>query len=291
MKSIQEIINQIETATGIQIASSSSISGGCISNAYKVTAIDGSDYFLKINNNAPEYFFQREANGLKELKKAFFLKTPDTIITGNNFILTEFVQIGALHKTVFQEFGSQFAQMHRITSDSFGFYEDNFIGSNIQLNVPDANQKNDWVNFYFDKRLLFQIKLAEKNGLADTELMNSFIKLENKLTGILGGINEFPSLLHGDLWSGNFIITSEGQACLIDPAVYYGSREADLAMTKLFGGFNSEFYKAYDETFPLTEDFQYREDIYKLYHVLNHLNLFGGSYYYQALNIIKNYLK
>jgi fructosamine-3-kinase len=119
--------------------------------------------------------------------------------------------------------------------------------------------------------------------------MNVIFQLEKKIEGIIGDSVESPSLLHGDLWGGNYIIDENGLACLIDPAVYYGHREADLAMTKLFGGFSNEFYNSYNECLPLIEGYEYRENIYKLYHVLNHLNLFGNSYYSQAISLIKYY--
>ncbi len=291
MKNIFEIFRVIENKTGLRIANSESLSGGCISDAYKLVTDSGENFFLKFNKEVPENFFIKEANGLEELKKSGSIKIPKVIMSEKNFIITEFIRQGKSHKNFFGEFGYQFAELHKTTSDSFGFYEDNFIGSTIQRNIPDENQKNDWVNFYFDKRLLFQLKLAEKKGYADGELRSCFIQLEKRINSILGGVIEKPSLLHGDLWGGNFMIDETGSACLIDPAVYYGNREADLAMTKLFGGFSSEFYTAYNENYPLTEDYLYRENIYKLYHVMNHLNLFGGSYYHQALGLLKSYLK
>ncbi len=177
--------------------------------------------------------------------------------------------------------------MHRTTSSNFGFYEDNYIGSNIQKNINNDN--SNWIDFYFNNRILFQYKLAEKNGYATEEFKSNIKKIESSISKILGGSEEHPSLLHGDLWSGNFMVDENGDACLIDPAVYYGHREADLAMTKLFGGFNSEFYISYNDEWKLKEGYQYRENIYKLYHVLNHLNLFGMGYYSQAINLMKSY--
>lgn len=291
MKNLSEIFGVIEDKTGIGITGSKNLSGGCISDAYMLTTIEGKNLFLKFNDNMPDDFFVKEANGLLELSKPGSIIIPQVIMSERNFIVTGFIKQGNPHKNFFREFGFQFAELHKTTSDSFGFYEDNFIGSTVQLNIPDENQKKDWINFYFDKRLLFQLRLAEKNGYADSELRSSFIQLEKRMNSILGGADEKPSLLHGDLWSGNFMTNEEGKACLIDPAVYYGNREADLAMTKLFGGFTTDFYSSYNETYPLTEDYHYRENIYKLYHVLNHLNLFGGSYYYQAVNLIRGYLK
>ena len=132
--------------------------------------------------------------------------------------------------------------------------------------------------------------IYEKNGLADEDLRKSFSRLESKISDILKDSQEQPSLLHGDLWSGNYMVDEHGNACIIDPAVYYGHREADLAMTRLFGGYSEDFYKSYNESFPLKDGWEYRENIYKLYHVLNHLNLFGKGYYSQALSLIRSYL-
>jgi fructosamine-3-kinase len=137
---------------------------------------------------------------------------------------------------------------------------------------------------------LFQLQLAENFDNSTPELRKGISKLEDKLEDIIGNSKEKPSLLHGDLWGGNFMIDEKGSAVLIDPAVYYGHREADLGMTKLFGGFSSEFHKSYNEIFPLEDGYEYRENIYKLYHVLNHLNLFGGGYYSQAISLIKFYI-
>ena len=152
------------------------------------------------------------------------------------------------------------------------------------------DEKNDWTKFYFNNRILYQLQLAEKIGNSTNELRNGISALENEIDKIVTDNLEKPSLLHGDLWSGNYMIGENGYACLIDPAVYYGNREADLAMTKLFGGFDARFYESYNETYPLPDGYEYRENIYKLYHVLNHLNLFGGGYYSQAISMIRSYL-
>lgn len=178
--------------------------------------------------------------------------------------------------------------MHKHASDNFGFYENNFIGSNPQINLP---QKNNWIEFYWENRLLFQYKLAEQNGYVNSEFKKSFAEFERRVPIILEGSEEKPCLLHGDLWSGNFMIDENGDPVLIDPAVYYGHREADLGMTKLFGGFDSAFYESYNETYPLPEGLEFRINIYKLYHVMNHLNLFGTGYLPQTISIINLYLR
>jgi fructosamine-3-kinase len=299
MISEEKIKARIEEKLGSKIKSISSLSGGCISDAFKVTMDNGSNFFLKYNSSASNDMFIKEANGLNELTKANAIRIPEVLSFDEDYILLEFIPTSSRNlpaaklwqagKNFFEEFGRRFAEMHKYISNEFGFYEDNYIGSNPQKNIPDAKEKNDWVSFYFNKRILFQLQLAEKLGNSTDSLRNGISKLENKIENIIQ-TNEKPSLLHGDLWGGNYMVDENGNAVLIDPAVYYGHREADLGMTKLFGGFSSEFYRAYVETFPLEDGYDYRENIYKLYHVLNHLNLFGGGYYSQALSLIKFYV-
>jgi protein-ribulosamine 3-kinase len=286
----QKIKDKIENDLKVQIVSLSSLSGGCISNAYKLTTSDGRTYLLKINENHSGDMFLKEANGLVELKKANAIKIPEVILAEKDFIVLEFISSSNKSKSFFKDFGIKFSEMHKFNSSGFGFFENNYIGANPQLNLPDKDEKSNWTKFYFNKRILFQYKLAEKNGYATDELRKGVSGLENKIENILSGSEEPPSLLHGDLWSGNYMTDENGNPCLIDPAVYYGHREADLGMTKLFGGFNSEFYSSYNENFPLSQGYDYRENIYKLYHVLNHLNLFGRGYYSQAISLIYFYL-
>ena len=286
----QRIKNKLEDVLKISVSSFSSLSGGCISNAYKLRTTDSRNYLLKINENHKGDMFLKEANGLIELKKAKAIKVPDVILAEKDFILMEFINSSSRSKSFFKDFGIKFSQMHKYSSPGFGFYEDNYIGANPQENIPAKDEEKDWVEFYFNKRILYQYKLAEKNGYSTNELRKGIFKLENKIEEILSGSEEPPSLLHGDLWSGNYMVDENGDACLIDPAVYYGPREADLGMTKLFGGFSSEFYNAYNENFPLPDGAGYRENLYKLYHVLNHLNLFGRGYYSQAISLVYYYL-
>ncbi|HED07359.1 MAG TPA: fructosamine kinase [Ignavibacteria bacterium] len=285
----KNISNKIEQITSSKILSSSSVSGGCISNAYKITLDDKRNLFLKINFLHPSDMFRKEADGLKELAKPQVIKIPKVIAVEDSFILLEFIEGSTKEKDFFENFGISFAELHKFTSGSFGFYEDNYIGSTKQINIPGEKEKNNWTSFYFNKRILFQFKLAEKNGYATDELKKGILFLEDNIEKILSGSEEPPSLLHGDLWGGNYMVNKNGKVSLIDPAVYYGHREADLAMTKLFGGFSESFYASYNETYPLKDGYNYRENIYKLYHVLNHLNLFGRGYYSQAISLIKSY--
>ncbi|MDH3269125.1 MAG: fructosamine kinase family protein, partial [Ignavibacteria bacterium] len=261
MTSEEKIKARIEEKLDSKIKSLSSLSGGCISDAFKVTTVDGSIYFLKYNPSISNDMFIKEANGLNELAKSNAIRIPNVLNSDEDFILLEYVPTGNKKKNFFEEFGKNFAEIHKFTSESFGFYEDNYIGSNPQKNIFDKNENSNWVNFYFNKRILFQFELAEKLGNSTEELRKGLSRLENKIQEIIGDSNEKPSLLHGDLWGGNYMVDENGSPVLIDPAVYYGHREADLGMTKLFGGFNSEFYEAYNETFPLKDGFEYRENI------------------------------
>ena len=286
----KEIIAPLENKLKQKITNISPLSGGCISNAYKLKLNDKQEFFLKYNASTSNKMFIAEAHGLQELKKSDAIRVPEVIMYDDDFILLEFIQQGSKSNKFFSEFGQSFALMHKHTSANYGFYEDNFIGSNEQINIPISSEKENWTSFYFNKRILLQLELTEKLGYATSELINGIGKLEEKIEEIIGTDTEGPSLLHGDLWGGNYMVDQNDKACLIDPAVYYGHREADLGMTKLFGGFSSVFYEAYNEANPLQDGYEYRENIYKLYHVLNHLNLFGGGYYSQAISLIHYYI-
>lgn len=285
-----KIKSKIENILGSQITKMNSLSGGCISSSYKVNTKDGNSYFLKYNYSSGSDMFLTEAHGLQELDKPGVITIPKVISFDKEFILLDLIENSGRSKNFSEDFGRKFAVLHKFNNEKYGFYEDNYIGSNPQLNIPDNDEEKNWTKFYFQKRILYQFHLAEKSGNSTSDLRSSISKLENKIDLIVTDNGEKPSLLHGDLWGGNYMVDKNGFACLIDPAVYYGNREADLAMTKLFGGFDSEFYRAYNEEFPLPDGYDYRENIYKLYHVLNHLNLFGSGYYSQAISLIKYYL-
>ena len=234
-----------------------------------------------------------EAKGLEEIESLKVLSTPKVLLVNAHFLLLEFIEVQKKTPTFFHTFGRLLAQHHQKASTHWGYFGDNYIGASRQVNpmMPYQleNSAKDWAHFYFENRILYQLKLAEKNQLADSMLSHLISKLEPKIPEILAPSGEPPSLLHGDLWGGNFLINHQQIPVMIDPAVYYGHREADLAMTKLFGGFSSDFYKAYNETYPLRPGYEYRENLYHLYHVMNHLNLFGKSYYGQCIQLIQSY--
>jgi fructosamine-3-kinase len=235
--------------------------------------------------------FEKEANGLRELASANVIRVPEVIHTSEDCLILEYIESGSKRKDFFEYFGHRLALLHQQSAEEFGFFEDNFIGSTPQKNLPSEEEKNNWPLFYWNKRILYQFRLAEKNGYADKTLTSLISNLESVLEEILSAGAEPPALLHGDLWGGNYMVDESGSPVLIDPAVYYGHREADLAMTKLFGGFSEEFYRAYQQTYPLKAGASEREPAYLLYHVLNHLNLFGPGYYGQAIQLLRKLTK
>jgi len=288
---MKEIIKTIEEDINIKIVSYRSIGGGCINDTQILIDSNGKSFFLKKNLFSPPDMFYKEANGLNELSKANAIRVPKVILVSEKFLLLEYINSTSRSKNFFENFGRAFANLHKFNSNQFGFFEDNYIGSTPQINIANEEEKHDWNMFYLNKRLLFQYRLLEKNGYSDDKLRKYLRNIEDNIEQILDGSEQIPSLLHGDLWSGNYISDESGEACLIDPAVYYGNREADLAMTKLFGGFPTFFYEAYQNEFPLPDGYEYRENIYKLYHIMNHLNLFGDAYYNQTISLMKFYYK
>lgn len=275
---------KIEQHIGENIVSDISLGGGCIGDSRVVKTETGIKYFLKSYGSNTRSIIKNEANGLNELAKTKAIHIPKVIYSDEQFLLLEYIEQSSRVSNFSELFGQRFAMMHKYTSEEFGFYENNFIGSTPQINIPKSKK---WSTFYWEYRLLYQFKLAERNNYSSPELSDLFSILENRIESIIEGSEEEPTILHGDLWGGNYIVDKKGEPCLIDPAVYYGHREADLAMTMLFGGFDSKFYSAYDEAYPLKPGWKNRIEIYKLYHVMNHLNLFGASYYSQAISILK----
>lgn len=262
--------------------------GGCINSGGKLQTTSG-DFFLKWND-ARKFpaMFEAEAKGLELLRSTKVVDVPKVIGHGKEsnaqFLILAFVEQRPPSKQYWEDLGNQLARLHRTSNDSFGLDHDNYIGSIRQFNQPNSS----WVNFFIEKRLNVQLNLAKDAGLVDLASIKKFEALYSKLPSLLP--EEKPSLLHGDLWQGNVISNEKDNACLIDPAVYYGNREADLAMTRLFGGFSKAFYSVYEQTFPLPEDHAKRVDLYNLYPLLVHLNLFGPAYRQQILTILKTYI-
>ncbi len=282
------ILAAASAALGQRVVSYSPAGGGSIAQTGVIETQNGQRYILK--TGFPGRMFPCEANGLGELAKPGVIRTPVVAAANDRMLIIEYIAQSLRPKDFFQRFGQSLARLHRTTAENFGFYEDNFIGATPQPNRPEDDEASDWTAFYLNKRLLYQYRLAERNGYASARLRTGFLKLESRIASLLEGSEEPPALLHGDLWGGNYLCDERGDAVLIDPAVYYGHREAELAMTKLFGGFSPEFYRAYQQEYPLKEGWQRREGLYLLYHVMNHLNLFGTGYLSQAERILGEYV-
>lgn len=255
--------------------------GGCIHHGMQVL-IGEKSYFLKWNCGSLASVFSSEADGLVRIAQKGVIKTPNVIaletpetVTGCGYLLLEWVSASPSPVPLsFRKLGEQLA-VHHLKTDAvlFGLEIDNYIGSTPQRNSSTAN----WVEFFRSQRLQFQFELALKNHLLTKERSKRLQKLMDHLEKWLPATPK-PSLLHGDLWIENILFDLQGNPFLIDPAVYYGDREADLAFTELFHGFPSDFYHAYQSVFPLDPEYQERKDLYNLYHLLNHLNIFGESY-------------
>lgn len=261
------------------------VGGGCINNAAVLQ--DGARrYFVKTNDAARAGMFQAEAEGLREIARTRTVRVPQPLCWGRAggaaYLVLEYLELGGADSRSFEQLGRQLAQMHRATRDRFGWHIDNTIGSTPQINTPSS----DWVDFWRQHRLGFQLDLAARHG---RNMMNKGKRLMASLGEFFRDYRPVPSLLHGDLWGGNVGAVGD-QPVIFDPAVYYGDREADLAMTELFGGFSSRFYQAYQETWPLDPGYKVRKTLYNLYHVLNHFNLFGGGYGSQAERMIDSLL-
>ena len=280
----------VYTGESVSLGRQASLGGGCINNAQKLETSAGT-FFLKYNPSPLPRLFETEAAGLKALHDVGTITVPEPISFSNGgdgfppYLLTRYIASGSRARDFSENFGRNFARLHREgRGERFGFHEDNWIGSTPQPN----GWMDDWVAFWRERRLGYQLRLAEKNGHGG-ELQRLGGRLMDRLDDLLGDPDEPPCLLHGDLWGGNYMVGEDGQAVLIDPAVYYGRREADLAMTMVFGGFDAAFYRAYEQEWPLADGSRERLDIYQLYHLLNHLNLFGGGYLGGCLGILRRY--
>jgi protein-ribulosamine 3-kinase len=282
-----EIARSLSEVSGLSILDFSFTSGGCINHGGKLKTSTGT-FFLKWND-ALKFpgMFAAEAKGLALLDDAKVIRVPKVIAQGHTgskqYILLEYIDAVRQHAEYWSNLGRSLAALHKVSSRAFGLHHDNYIGSLHQNNEWHPR----WLNFFIEQRLNAQLKLAIHSKLADASLAKQFENLYKKLPEIIP--NEKPALLHGDLWNGNLITDENGQPCLIDPAVYYGHREAELAFTQLFGGFDREFYHAYEESFPLQPGFSQRAELYNLYPLLVHANLFGASYIAQVKTVLRRY--
>ena len=294
--SLDEAIASI-FGNNIKVTETQRVYGGDINRSYRLALSDGGQVFLKTDPEGQAFFFQAEAAGLSAISKTGAIGAPKALCTGEDcgglggaFLLLEFLEKTAYAADYWEVFGHKLADMHRagtkdfVDGGTFGFYQDNYIGANRQKNAASES----WAAFFRDCRL--QPQFAQAGRYFDSMDRARIHKLLGKLDDILVEPKQ-PSLLHGDLWSGNFMAGKDGKAWLIDPAVSVGHAEADIAMTELFGGFPQRFYDAYREGGCIQEGYEGRRNLYNLYHLLNHLNLFGGTYLHPVRDIIREYTR
>jgi fructosamine-3-kinase len=276
----------------VRIHSCEPIGGGCIHHAEKIHTSAGV-FFVKWNPAPPPAMFSTEALGLAQIRATNTIKTPQVYLVGEpddasplGFLLMQWIESGPGFPDP-ARFGETLAAMHQAEqTDVYGWTSDNYIGSTPQINHPAA----DWPLFFSQQRLKPQIDLARRNGFLNPPRLHKLESLLDRIPDLLSGVPRRPSLLHGDLWAGNVLNSIQSGPCLIDPAVYWGDREAEIAFTELFGGFPTRFYQAYNSVWPLEAGYKSRRDLYNLYHALNHLNIFGESYISLVDGLIQPYV-
>jgi protein-ribulosamine 3-kinase len=275
------------TGKPVETITATAAGGGSINETYKLSTNIG-DFFIKYNN-ADRFpgMFSCEARGLEILRNSGTLTIPKVVGYEDagtySFLFMELIRSGNKVSNFWDDFAYGLAALHRNTNEFFGLDHDNYMGS-----LQQSNRKHsDWNSFFIEERLEKQVKLGRDNGEIPIAVVHHFEKLYHLLPEIIP--SEPPALLHGDLWSGNYMTGPDGKACLIDPAVYFGHRESDIAMTELFGGFSSDFYEAYDRAFPLVKGWEKRLDVLNLYPLLIHVNLFGGGYLGQVRKIVERF--
>ncbi|MBS1577167.1 MAG: fructosamine kinase family protein [Bacteroidetes bacterium] len=288
---IEKYIKQI-LAEKVQSTISSlrflSVDGGSINETYKITINNTRFFFVKIND-AQKFpsLFEKERSGLNFIAEQKIIRTPEvlhsSIISNYQILVLEWISQGLKSQTFWNIFGEALAKLHKVTSEDHGFYEMNYIGA-----LPQTNQyTKNWIDFFIHQRLQPQINLAASKGLLFKKHIEGFEKLYPELVNIFE--EENASLLHGDLWRGNFMCDDRGRPVLIDPAIYFGHRSMDLAMTTLFSGFDRIFYDSYNYHFPFPRNYQEQWDVCNLYPLLIHLNLFGSGYLHDIESVIKKF--
>jgi len=269
------------------IEQESMIGGGCINQAACATTNKG-DFFIKWNyaDRFPG-MFEAEAKGLELLAGANAIKVPRVLgtgpVDGQSYIVQEYIQGGIRVPDFYRQFGQKLAHVHKMTSRSFGLDHNNYIGS-----LPQYNHHHDhWPDFFIEERIRPQLKMARDAGAVRQKHARQFDQLFHQLDGFFP--EEPPALVHGDLWGGNHIVDNSGEPCILDPAVYFGHRETDIAFTHMFGGFDKKFYEGYNEVYPLANGFEERIDVYNLYPLMVHVNLFGGGYLASVESILQRF--
>ena len=285
-----EINHLIEPLFGAKVETSFATSGGSINQTHVLNLTNGQRIFMKQNPSPPTDFFLAETRGLKLLSQAkngpripkpFLVQS----VSRPTFLLLEYIYSSSEDENFSEQFALSLAELHRMSQEHYGLDHDNYIGSTPQKN----RLEKDGIVFFREQRIDFQRQLARRSGLLPVTIDKDIDSLCDELGRFLNISGEKPALLHGDLWSGNYFPDSEGKPCVFDPAVYYGLREADLAMTELFGRLPQKFYDVYQEVFPMNPGYKERKDLFNLYHLLNHLNIFGSSYLSSVQQIVKRY--
>ena len=272
------------TGAAFRLANARPVGGGCINEAYRLDG-DGGPFFAKLNRADALEMFEAEADGLCDIADTGTIRVPNPVCHGTNgdraYLVLEHIELG--HTGSQAELGRRLAKLHAVPQASFGWRRDNTIGSTPQLNPTS----NNWVAFLREHRLDFQCRLAKRNGLR----LDGANELLGQLDGFFAGYEPRPSLLHGDLWSGNVAFGPGGEPVIFDPATYCGDREAEFGLAEMFGGFGSDFWEAYKAEWPLDAGYPTRKQLYRLYHTLNHFNLFGGGYGSEAEGIVGRLLR
>ena len=260
------------------------VGGGCISPSARIRLDDGPLYFLKWDDgSAPDGLFAAEARGLADLRRSGVIRVPEVVVCSDSWLLLEWLEPAPAGGQTWRRLGRELAAMHRQLAAAFGSDADNFIGSLPQSNEPTRR----WADFWRDHRLVPQLtRAANAFGRRDRDRFDRFIRNLDELLG--AGDDDGPSLLHGDLWNGNVHVTEEGRAALVDPSVYHGHREVDLAMAALFGGFGRGFFEEYTAEWPLAPGWMERRAAYQLYYLLVHVNLFGAGYVSSSLEALRS---
>lgn len=278
---IQPIL-QYHLGASVQVKKALLTNGGCINTGYRVTLADGQHCFIKLNQRQYANMFATESAGLQAIRNTATIRVPAPLGHGSYghyaYLILESIEMhphGNNHLA-----GAQLAALHRHSTPQYGWEQDNTIGSTPQHNT----WHKDWISFWQQERLGFQLHRAKQNSYP-SQAYEQGLRLQEQLACFFTDYHPIPSLLHGDLWSGNMAYTSNGSPIIFDPAVYYGDRETDLAMTELFGGFDADFYAAYHARWPLDQGYKVRKTLYNLYHILNHFNLFGDGYASQAAHM------
>lgn len=285
---MEAVLKDIEQQLNESVLDYQPVSGGDINRAYRIDTVS-STYFVKVNSksNFPG-MFNAEAKGLNLIASTNTIAVPQIVMQGDagddSYLLLEWLDTKSAEAVDMRELGRQLADMHRVSAEYFGLPYNNYMGSLTQSN----RQHTTWTEFFVNERLMPMISMARGKKLLDVGDVALFERLYNRLAALFD--EEPPSLIHGDLWSGNYLIGSMGKPYLIDPAVSYGHREFDIAMTTLFGGFSNEFYDAYQDAFPLTKGWQQRVNLWNIYPLLVHFNLFGVTYKQQLISSLKGYL-